>query len=73
MRKLISLIHDSKSSIIVGKIYDYLKKCIDPVIIFMIIMYHFDFGIFQTIAVCLYIIYKLKTSNRNFNSKVAFS
>lgn len=50
-----------------------LKK-LDSVIVFMIIMGYFDFGIIQSIALIVYIVYKIVSSdNINFYNKVAFS
>ena len=38
-----------------------------------IIMGHYDFGIFQSIAIIMYTFYKIISSKINFNNKVAFS
>lgn len=48
-------------------------KPIDSIIVFMLIMGHYDFGIFQSIAIIIYIVYMIKSNKSNFNNKVAFS
>ena len=50
-----------------------LVKPFDSIIVFVIIMGHYDFGIFQSIAIIIYIVYKIISSKTNFNNKVAFS
>lgn len=50
-----------------------IVKPFDSVIIFVIIMGHYDFGIFQSIAIIMYTVYKIISSKTNFNNKVAFS
>lgn len=48
-------------------------KPFDSIIVFIIIMGHYDFGVFQSIAIIMYILYKINSNKSNFNNKVAFS
>ena len=48
-------------------------KPFDSIIVFVLIMGHFDFGVFQSIAIIMYIVYKIYSNKSNFNNKVAFS
>lgn len=48
-------------------------KPFDSIIVFVLIMGHYDFGIFQSIAIIMYIVYKINSNKTNFNNKVAFS
>lgn len=48
-------------------------KPFDSIIVFILIMGHYDFGIFQSIAIIMYIVYKINSNKTNFNNKVAFS
>lgn len=61
----------------INKLIIYLIKKlrkVDSVIVFMLIMGYFDFGIVQSVAVIIYIVYKIFSSNNtNFYNKVAFS
>ena len=50
-----------------------LVKPFDSIIVFVIIMGHYDFGNFQSIAIIMYIVCKIISSKTNFNNKVAFS
>lgn len=47
-------------------------ELIDTVIIFAVIIGYFDFGIFQSVVLGLYIVYKILTNKSNFYNKVAF-
>ena len=48
-------------------------KPFDSIIIFIMIMGHYDFGAIQSLAIIMYIVYKILSYRRNFNNKVAFS
>ena len=48
-------------------------KPFDSIIVFILIMGHYDFGIFQSIAIIDYIVYNIIYNKQNFNNKVAFS
>lgn len=48
-------------------------KPFDSIIVFILIMGYYDFGILQSIAIIMYIVYKIITYKSNFNNKVAFS
>ena len=48
-------------------------KPFDSIIVFTLIMGHYDFEIFQSIAIIMYIVYKINSNKTNFNNKVAFS
>ena len=48
-------------------------KPLDSIIVFILIMGYFDFGVFQCIVIIMYIVYKIITYKSNFNNKVAFS
>lgn len=48
-------------------------KPFDSIIVFILIIGHYDFGIFQSIAIIMYIVYKINSNKSNFNNKVAFS
>ena len=50
-----------------------LVKPLDSIIIFVFIMGHYDFGVFQSITIIMYIVYKINLNKLNFNNKVAFS
>ena len=48
-------------------------KPFDSIIVFILIMGYYDFGVFQSLAIIIYIIYKIRSNKSNFNNKVAFS
>lgn len=48
-------------------------KPFDSIIVFILIMGYYDFGVFQSIAIIMYIVYKIYSNKSNFNNKVAFS
>lgn len=48
-------------------------KPFDSIIVFILIMGYYDFGVFQSIAIIMYIVYKINSNKSNFNNKVAFS
>ena len=48
-------------------------KPFDSIIVFILIMGHYDFGVFQSIAIIMYIVYKIYSNKSNFNNKVALS
>lgn len=48
-------------------------KPFDSIIVFILIMGYFDFGVFQSLAIIMYIVYKIRSNKSNFNNKVAFS
>ena len=48
-------------------------KPFDSIIVFILIMGHYDFEVFQSIAIIMYIVYKIYSNKSNFNNKVAFS
>lgn len=74
MRKIFTLLSNSKSANSIVNFIKLIKNNIDPVLLFMIFMHIFDFGFLHLIALCLYIIYKSKDNNKkSFNSRVAFS
>ena len=45
----------------------------DSIIVFILIMGYYDFGVFQSLAIIMYIVYKIRSNKSNFNNKVAFS
>lgn len=69
----------NKMSKIINEIKISFKKILkmikpfDSIIIFVLIMGHYDFGIFQSIAIIIYIVYKINSNKSNFNNRVAFS
>lgn len=48
-------------------------KPFDSIIVFILIMGYYDFGVFQSLAIIMYIVYKIRSNKSNFNNKVAFS
>lgn len=48
-------------------------KPFDSIIVFILIMGYYDFGVFQSLAIIMYIVYKISSNKSNFNNKVAFS
>lgn len=48
-------------------------KPFDSIIVFILIMGYYDFGVFQSLAIIMYIVYKIRLNKSNFNNKVAFS
>lgn len=49
-----------------------VKPC-DSIIVVILIIGYFDFGVFQCITIIMYIVYKIISNKSNFNNKVAFS
>ncbi len=70
MRKIMSK-NVSEIIVSVKKILKIIQP-FDSIIVFIIIMGHYDIGIFQSIAIIMYIVYKISSSKRNFNCSVAF-
>lgn len=50
-----------------------IAKPFDSVIVFVLIMGHYEFGAFQSIAIIMYIVYRILSNKSNFYNKVAFS
>ncbi len=50
-----------------------IVKPFDSIIVFILIIGHYDFGVFQSIAIIMYIVYKINSNKQDFNNKVAFS
>ena len=48
-------------------------KPFDSIIVFILIMGYYDFGVFQSLAIIMYIVYKIRSNKSNFNHKVASS
>ena len=48
-------------------------KPFDSIIVFILIMGYYDFGVFQSLAIIMYIVYKIRSNKSNFNNKVEFS
>lgn len=48
-------------------------KPFDSIIVFILIIGYYDFGVFQSLAIIMYIVYKIRSNKSNFNNKVAFS
>ena len=48
-------------------------KPFDSIMVFILIMGYYDFGVFQSLAIIMYIVYKIRSNKSNFNNKVAFS
>ena len=48
-------------------------KPFDSIIVFILVMGYYDFGVFQSLAIIMYIVYKIRSNKSNFNNKVAFS